>query len=55
MAYHLTADYTWGWTQEESMKNATEALGLEDPGAGSHPGGRGRLQPVSDPGAELGR
>lgn len=28
-AYHLTADYTWGWTQEESMKNATEALGWE--------------------------
>ena len=27
VAYHLTSDYTWGWTQEESMKNATEALG----------------------------
>lgn len=27
VAYHLTADYTWGWTQEESIKNATEALG----------------------------
>lgn len=26
-AYHLTADYTWGWTQEESMKESTEALG----------------------------
>lgn len=26
-AYHLTADYTWGWTQEESIKNATEAVG----------------------------
>ena len=26
-AYHLTADYTWGWTQEESIKNSTEALG----------------------------
>ncbi|MCW8836785.1 MAG: substrate-binding protein [Rhodospirillales bacterium] len=26
-AYHLTADYTWGWTQEESIKNATEKLG----------------------------
>ena len=25
-AYHLTADYTWGWTQEESIKNATEVL-----------------------------
>jgi len=28
-AYHLTADYTWGWTQEESIKNATEALGWQ--------------------------
>ena len=26
-AYHLTADYTWGWTQEESLKAATEKLG----------------------------
>ena len=23
-AYHLTADYTWGWMQEELIKNATE-------------------------------
>ncbi|MFQ5622753.1 MAG: substrate-binding protein [Paracoccaceae bacterium] len=28
-AYHLTADYTWGWTQEESIKAATEAQGWE--------------------------
>ncbi|WP_296762951.1 substrate-binding protein [Sediminimonas sp.] len=28
-AYHLTADYTWGWTQEESIVAATEALGWE--------------------------
>jgi len=28
-AYHLTADYTWGWTQEESIKNATEAVGWQ--------------------------
>ncbi len=27
VAYHLTSDYTWGWTQEESMREATEALG----------------------------
>jgi ABC-type branched-subunit amino acid transport system substrate-binding protein len=27
VAYHLTADYTWGWTQEQSMKKATEAQG----------------------------
>jgi len=28
-AYHLTSDYTWGWTQQESMIAATEALGWE--------------------------
>lgn len=26
-AYHLTADYTWGWTQEESIAASTEAIG----------------------------
>ncbi len=26
-AYHLTSDYTWGWTQEESIKETTEGLG----------------------------
>ncbi len=25
--YHLTADYTWGWTQQASIQAATEALG----------------------------
>ena len=28
-AYHLTADYTWGWTQEASIKAASEAVGWE--------------------------
>ncbi len=28
-AYHLTADYTWGWTQEASIKAATENVGWE--------------------------
>ncbi|MCZ4289136.1 substrate-binding protein [Hoeflea alexandrii] len=28
-AYHLTADYTWGWTQQESIATATEAMGWE--------------------------
>ncbi|MEP3439240.1 MAG: substrate-binding protein [Hoeflea sp.] len=28
-AYHLTADYTWGWTQQESIASATEAMGWE--------------------------
>lgn len=27
IAYHLTADYTWGWTQEASIKAATESQG----------------------------
>ncbi|MFV2001582.1 MAG: substrate-binding protein [Paracoccaceae bacterium] len=27
--YHLTADYTWGWTQEASITAATEAMGWE--------------------------
>ena len=26
-AYHLTADYTWGWTQQESIQQATEGKG----------------------------
>ncbi|WP_375691017.1 ABC transporter substrate-binding protein [Pseudooceanicola sp. LIPI14-2-Ac024] len=28
-AYHLTADYTWGWTQQELIQAATEAMGWE--------------------------
>jgi len=28
-AYHLTADYTWGWSQEGSIKKYTEGLGWE--------------------------
>ena len=28
-AYHLTADYNWGWTQQESIAAATEAKGWE--------------------------
>jgi len=28
-AYHLTADYTWGWTQQASIAAATEAMGWE--------------------------
>ncbi|WDR06890.1 substrate-binding protein [Devosia rhodophyticola] len=27
VAYHLTSDYTWGWTTEESMIASTEKLG----------------------------
>ena len=28
-AYHLTAEYTWGWTQQESIAAATEAMGWQ--------------------------
>ncbi len=28
-AYHLTADYTWGWTQQESIQAVTESQGWE--------------------------
>lgn len=28
-AYHLTADYTWGWSQQGSIAAATEAVGWE--------------------------
>lgn len=28
-AYHITADYNWGWSQEESIVEATERLGWE--------------------------
>ncbi|SMX49960.1 substrate-binding protein [Maliponia aquimaris] len=28
-AYHLTADYNWGWTQQESIQASTEAMGWE--------------------------
>ena len=28
-AYHLTADYTWGWTQQESIVSATEGIGWQ--------------------------
>ncbi len=28
-AYHLTTDYTWGWSQQKSMTTYTEAMGWE--------------------------
>ncbi|MGB7182707.1 MAG: substrate-binding protein [Burkholderiaceae bacterium] len=28
-AYHLTADYNWGYTTEEAVRNSTEALGWQ--------------------------
>ena len=56
-AYHLTADYTWGWTQEESIKNATEALGWQTVKAVRTPLGAGDfsqyITPVLSSGADV--
>ncbi|HJT11665.1 MAG TPA: substrate-binding protein [Dongiaceae bacterium] len=56
-AYHLTADYTWGWTQEESIKNATEKLGWDTVTAVRTPLGAGDfsqyITPVLNSGADV--
>jgi len=56
-AYHLTADYTWGWTQEESMRNTTEALGWKTVKAVKTPVGAGDfsqyITPVLNSGADV--
>jgi len=56
-AYHLTADYTWGWTQEESIKAATEKLGWKTVKAVRTPLGAGDfsqyLTPVLNSGADI--
>src|SRR5690606_3638218 len=56
-AYHITADYTWGWTQEESIKNATEALGWKTVATVRSPLGLGDysqyLTPVANSGADV--
>ncbi len=56
-AYHLTADYTWGWTQEESLKKATEALGWTTVKAVRTPLGAGDfsqyIAPVLSSGADV--
>jgi branched-chain amino acid transport system substrate-binding protein len=56
-AYHLTADYTWGWTQEESIAAATEALGWQTVAKVRTPLGSGDysqyLTPVLNSGADV--
>ena len=56
-AYHLTADYTWGWTQEESIKDATEKQGWDTVEAVRTPLGAGDfsqyLTPVLNSGADV--
>ena len=57
VAYHLTADYNWGWTQEESIKDATEALGWQTAAAVRTPLGAGDfsqyITPVLNSGADV--
>lgn len=56
-AYHLTADYTWGWTQEESMRKFTEEMGWETVAAVKTPVGAGDfsqyITPVLNSGADV--
>jgi branched-chain amino acid transport system substrate-binding protein len=56
-AYHLTADYTWGWSQEGSIKKTTEALGWKTTKAVRTPLGAGDfsqyITPVLNSGADV--
>ncbi|MBL7000896.1 MAG: substrate-binding protein [Gammaproteobacteria bacterium] len=56
-AYHLTADYTWGWTQEESIKNTTEELGWQTTATVKTPVGAGDfsqyITPILNSGADV--
>jgi len=56
-AYHLTADYTWGWSQEESIKKYTEELGWKTAAAVRTPLGLGDysqyITPVLNSGADV--
>ena len=57
VAYHLTADYTWGWSQEGSIKKYTENLGWKTQEAVRTPLGAGDfsqyLTPVLNSGADV--
>lgn len=56
-AYHLTADYTWGWTQQESIQQATENLGWQTANNVLTPVGAGDfssyIAPVLNSGADV--
>jgi len=56
-AYHLTADYNWGWSQEGSIKKYTEALGWQTKSAVRTPLGAGDfsqyITPVLNSGADV--
>ena len=55
-AYHLTADYTWGWTQEASIQAATENIGWKTSNKVMTPVGAGDfsqyITPVLNSGAD---
>jgi branched-chain amino acid transport system substrate-binding protein len=57
VAYHLTADYTWGWSQEGSIKETTEKLGWKTQAAVRTPLGAGDfsqyITPVLNSGADV--
>ena len=56
-AYHLTADYNWGYTTEEAVRTSTEALGWNTVQAVRTPLGSGDfsqfITPVLDSGADV--
>ena len=56
-AYHLTADYTWGWSQEGSIQKYTEGLGWQTSAAVRTPFGAGDfsqyITPVLNSGADV--
>ena len=57
VAYHLTADYNWGWSQEGSIKKYSEALGWKTQAAVRTPLGAGDfsqyITPVLQSGADV--
>lgn len=56
-AYHLTADYNWGWSQEGSIQKYTEGMGWETAGTVRTPLGAGDfsqyITPVINSGADV--
>ena len=56
-AYHLTADYTWGWSQEGSIVDVSEGLGWNTVAKVRTPLGAGDfsqyITPVLDSGADV--
>jgi len=56
-SYMLVADYNWGWSVEESMKNVTESMGWETVNSVRTPLGTSDysqyLTPVRDSGADV--